>query len=398
MSTTNNEKYSKIMAVFFENVSSDGSSALRSLNERDWTLDLCRRAVIHNGRALKHIPTDLLTQELCDIAVGVRVEGNSHLARARQLAYYMNGMIRAIPIRYRSYEICMAIASHKNSDLSISEVPYRYRTLEICLKIIGGDETGVPISNGDVLNFIWRKNDWLRFIPPEVQATPQILEFLKHTLYLSGSTLKYLHVQSNELLMHVIRRCPSVLQYCRVQTPELCMLALECAVADAGEYDARQLIPHIHKEIGSNNEISMFISNRYPMLACRLAGLTIDAFIQTLNKVGTHYKRPWIQSFDELTRDQSLAICRYSNNEDTFDVINVKHVTYVVWNVVVDIVLMLMSVNLSNLSIVEVCSEFMTLRENHILEYPVMTYSKLWNIVNMVRNFRTNIEICGCVN
>jgi len=220
---------------------------------------------------------------------------------------------------------------------------------------------------------------------------------------MSGRFLEYMYDQPIELLIHAIRKQPSNLRYCRRQTPEICMTALESMGIAT---DIAPVIKCIQKDIGSDEKISMYVAKHYPMYAYCLAGLTVDAFIQVLETV-THVKK-WVANFGKQTREQSFVIWRYvdrpmpsiynrpgrftinlghSDRLIPFEMIWVENRQYVVDRTMIDYVVSLLAVNLSILSIVEVCNEIMVAYTNTMLDYPAIPYWRLWVIVTYVREF-----------
>jgi hypothetical protein len=132
-------------------------NALKLVPENLKTAEMCLAAVQKNGEALYYVPKVLKTAELCLIAVQQNEE-----------------VLMYVPDEFKTEEICL-IAVQQNG-LALNYVPDRLRTEEICLAAVRQDGLAlyyVPskIKTADIcLAAVQKNGNALRFVPDRLKT------------------------------------------------------------------------------------------------------------------------------------------------------------------------------------------------------------------------------------
>jgi exosome complex RNA-binding protein Rrp4 len=109
----------------------------RLREQRRYAEEICRIAVMQNGKILEYIPEDFRTEAMCRIAVTQHGSALKHVPEALrtqdlcQIAVAQNGWyLWAVPEKIRTEDLCR-IAVAQNG-LALSHVPQRLRTEALC--------------------------------------------------------------------------------------------------------------------------------------------------------------------------------------------------------------------------------------------------------------------------
>ena len=192
---------------------SGNSSKLKSVPKDLITPELCKIAVKKNGYALEYVPDKLKTPELCKIAVendysALEFVPNKLMTPelCKLAVEEYGGALRYVPDKFKTPELCK-IAVEDEGDLKY--VPDKFKTPELCK---------IAVEN----------NRWALKHVPDKLMTPELCKLAVDS---DGYALQFIpaKLKTPELCKLAVSKSGSMLEYVpdKLKTLELCKLAVE---------------------------------------------------------------------------------------------------------------------------------------------------------------------------
>jgi hypothetical protein len=182
--------------------------------------DICRTAenymalVMINGIALKYVPVELRTMEMCTLAIQSKC----------------TDVLKHVPMNLRTLELCMLAVQYDK--ISLQHVPQNVCTMELCIAAVcgGADITQIPICMLTMefyMQAISRDCIALRDVPNYMCSEELCLAAVRNT----GMALRDVpdYILTIEICTVAVRNDGNALQFVPdgMQTYELCMIAIE---------------------------------------------------------------------------------------------------------------------------------------------------------------------------
>jgi hypothetical protein len=231
------ERWNEFESLLYWAVEQNGL-ALKHVPEDKISPELCRIVVVKNGLALQNIPEEFRTPELCRIAIEqngralIHVPKNKKTPQLCRLAVEQNGVsLCSVPEKYITPELCQLAVEQDGR--ALVDVPKELRTPELCriaieqngeaLKFLPKDNRSVELCHLAVV-----QNGQALYNVPEEYKTEELclLAIKQNGLAIINVHKKY---QTPELWRMAIEQDGEVLKFLPKEkiTPELCRLAVE---------------------------------------------------------------------------------------------------------------------------------------------------------------------------
>ena len=179
--------------------------------------ELCKIAINNNQEVFKHLPNDIITQELCDMLIKNKNKNTSHIC------YF-----EYVPEQFRTDELCQIVINKHPKLLELT--PNKLKTYDMCFKCI---------LDGASLEHVPEEIKTLKLCQEAVSTTHHNLQYVpekynSRDLYLcalnkDGHAIQYIENQTEEFCLISLEYDASILCYIESQyrTPNVCMFAVK---------------------------------------------------------------------------------------------------------------------------------------------------------------------------
>lgn len=235
--SSNNEWYQRLLKMLhFKIQVKYNPTILRNIN--NLSEELCLEAIKQNPHAIDHIPREMITVEMCEIAVSQipRLISRVPLITEKicKIAISVGGgkILRLIPNGMRSYEVCFAAVTHKKCTAAMQHVPDAMKSPQLCIaavtlcgcalrhvpnELITEEMCIVAVTQRTVLQF----SLYMQFIPREMRTEKVCLASISN----NGLSLRYVpqKLRTKEMCLLAVSRAEGALQHVPEEFQEVCL-------------------------------------------------------------------------------------------------------------------------------------------------------------------------------
>jgi Domain of unknown function (DUF4116) len=277
------ERWNEFQSIFYWTVEQNGE-ALKNIPEDKRSIELCRIAIEQNGKALEYVTKDQRTPELCRLAIEQNGKALEYVTKDQitpelcLLAIQQNvEALQFVPEKYKTTELCYIAVQQNGGTLQF--VPEEDKTTELCHIAVqqkGWALSAVPIihKTPELCLLAVERNGWALSYVPEEKITTEICRIaVKQTGWALRDVPKnkmtpelcHIAVEQNGETLRFVPEKDRTLELCRIAIEQNGM-ALHYVPKDKITYELCRIA------VEQNGEALKFIivNKRTPEL-CRLA-------------------------------------------------------------------------------------------------------------------------------